>query len=157
MKLTRSQIKKQLDEFQKAAKIAGIKVTPQRLTIYKIVASSDSHPTAEEVYQALKAGMPTISLDTVYRTLWILTDLGFLHTVYQPRGSVRFDAITNKHHHFFCIRCFKIRDFENSVLSSLPIPREAEECGRTISLRVEVQGICEECLKEDLTKIKDKE
>ncbi len=145
MKLTAEQTQERLNEFQQAARGAGIKVTPQRLAIFKIVAASESHPDAEEVYRELKLSMPMVSLDTVYRTLWLLSDLGFLSTVYQGRNSVRFDANPVQHHHFYCIRCSMIRDFSNNEWNQLSIPKEVDQYGKVVSLQVEIKGICKEC------------
>ncbi|MBW6515694.1 MAG: transcriptional repressor [Candidatus Cloacimonetes bacterium] len=149
MHLTEKQIKGRLDDFQQAAREAGIKVTHQRLSIYRLLTTSENHPSAEEIYAKLKKKMPTVSLDTVYRTLWMLADLGFINTVSQDRGSIRFDGKTDHHHHFYCIRCRILRDFTNKELSKLKIPKEAKEYGETISLQVEVQGICDKCHKKE--------
>jgi len=145
MKISEEQIKNRLDEFQKTARKVGIKVTPQRLSIFKIVAASEAHPDAEEIYQELQVSMPMVSLDTVYRTLWMLSDLGFLSTVYQGRNSVRFDANPVQHHHFYCIQCSMIRDFTNEEMNRLSIPGEVDQFGKAISLQVEIKGICREC------------
>jgi len=149
MYLTERQIKVRLDDFQQAARENGIKVTHQRLSIYRILITIENHPSAEEIYDRLKKKMPTVSLDTVYRTLWMLADLGFINTVSQDRGSIRFDGKTDNHHHFYCIRCRMLRDFTNKELSMLNIPNEAKQYGKAISLQVEVQGICDICQKKE--------
>ena len=149
MYLTERQIKVRLDDFQQAARENGIKVTHQRLSIYRILITIENHPSAEEIYDRLKKKMPTVSLDTVYRTLWMLANLGFINTVSQDRGSIRFDGKTDNHHHFYCIRCRMLRDFTNKELSMLNIPNEAKQYGKAISLQVEVQGICDICKKKE--------
>jgi len=85
--------------FRLSARDRGLKLTPQRLEIFREVASSLDHPDAETVYYAVRARLPMISLDTVYRTLWMLSDLGLISTLGVRRKSVRFDANPRKHHH----------------------------------------------------------
>ena len=76
-----TEVQRRLEHFKQIAKEAGVKLTHQRLEIFKVVASSDEHPSAEAVHKAVQTDMPTVSLDTVYRTLWLLADLGLLTAV----------------------------------------------------------------------------
>ncbi len=114
MILDDEEIDRRLERYQVLVKRAGIKLTPQRLEIFRIIAASEEHPSAEVVHQAVRARMPMVSLDTVYRTLWLLTDLGLLATLGPRQGSVRFDANLEQHHHYFCRRPVAGRgDFSN--------------------------------------------
>ncbi len=140
-------MKKILEQFQQAAKSAGVKITPQRLEVFCAVANSVNHPSADEIHRQLLHRLPTITLDTVYRTLWLLCDLGLIEPVSFRQGSIRFDANCLHHHHFTCLHCGLIRDFTSDCLSTLPIPVEVNEFGRGISLNIEIKGVCEACLK----------
>jgi Fur family peroxide stress response transcriptional regulator len=60
-----------LERFRTAAREAGIRLTPQRLAIFEAVANNAAHPSAESVYRSVRESMPTVSLDTIYRTLWM--------------------------------------------------------------------------------------
>jgi Fur family transcriptional regulator, peroxide stress response regulator len=139
------EVQRRLEHFKQIAKDAGVKLTHQRLEIFKVVASSDKHPSAEAVHKALQADMPTVSLDTVYRTLRLLADLGLLTTVGPRYGGVRFDANVTHHHHYRCVRCGLLRDFESTELNALPIPDSVQRFGEVVSAHVEVRGICAEC------------
>ena len=75
-----------LESLSAAVKKAGIKLTAQRLEIFKELAGTDQHPDAEAVFKGVKKRMPTVSLDTVYRTLWMLRDLGLLSTLGPSAG-----------------------------------------------------------------------
>jgi Fur family peroxide stress response transcriptional regulator len=154
MKPSNEQVNKRLEEFKKTAKFLGFKLTHQRLEIFRIVAASEEHPGADDVYRKLRASLPTISLDTVYRTLWMLSDLGLLNRITRCKGKYRFDANLSHHHHFSCSRCGLIRDFSNEELNNLPIPEEADQFGESISIHVEVSGVCEKCLKKESRKEK---
>ncbi len=147
MKVRRREIEERVERFKAAAKDAGVKLTHQRLVIFEAVASSLEHPSAEAVHRAVQATTPTVSLDTVYRTLWLLTDLGLLSTLGVRQESVRFDANVESHHHYVCSRCGLVRDFESDDLDALKIPRKVKQFGRVDSTHVEVRGICDRCAK----------
>jgi Fur family peroxide stress response transcriptional regulator len=143
-----TEVERRLEEFKAAAKGAGIKLTHQRLEIFRAVASSVAHPSAEAVYKVVQRTMPTVSLDTVYRTLWLLTDLGLLKTLGPRQGSVRFDANLEHHHHYLCVRCGLVRDFESVELNALRIPDSVTRFGEVVSAHVEVRGICATCARD---------
>ncbi|MGB0749953.1 MAG: Fur family transcriptional regulator [Magnetospiraceae bacterium] len=145
MKVSDQEIENRLSHFREKAQQAGVKLTHQRLEILRAVASSLEHPTAETVYRAVRGGMPTVSLDTVYRTLWLLTDLGLLRTLGQRQDGVRFDANVAQHHHYRCINCGMVRDFESADLNALPIPEAVRDFGDVVGTQIEVQGICTAC------------
>jgi Fur family transcriptional regulator, peroxide stress response regulator len=132
-------------QFKASAKDRGIKLTPQRLEIFREVASSLEHPDAETVYRLVHARMPTVSLDTVYRTLWMLSDMGLVSTLGVRRESVRFDANPNKHHHYVCVRCGLTRDFDSAELHALRLPDTVKVLGSVLSTHIEVRGVCEIC------------
>ena len=140
-------IQQRLAQFQDVAKKAGVKLTHQRLEIFRVVASSEEHPSAEAVYNEVREYMPTVSLDTVYRTLWLLTDLGLLATVAPRESSMRFDANLTHHHHFRCVRCGLLRDFDSDELDALSVPDAVKRFGQVVSTNVEIRGICPECAK----------
>jgi Fur family transcriptional regulator, peroxide stress response regulator len=147
VKVESSEIERRLEQFKAAAKEAGVKLTHQRLEIFREVASSLEHPDAEAVFRAVKVRMPTVSLDTVYRTLWFLNDLGLITTLGLRRERVRFDANLEYHHHYVCVRCGRVRDFESTGLNTLRIPDAVKGFGSVVATHVEVRGLCESCAK----------
>jgi Fur family transcriptional regulator, peroxide stress response regulator len=132
-------------QFKATAKARGIKLTHQRLEIFREVASSLEHPDAETVYRAVHARMPTVSLDTVYRTLWMLSDMGLVSTLGARRERVRFDANPKQHHHYVCVRCGLTRDFDSDELHALRLPGTVKVFGSVLSTHIEVRGVCERC------------
>ncbi|MBN1655188.1 MAG: transcriptional repressor [Deltaproteobacteria bacterium] len=152
VKVDKNEVERRVERFQEAAKKAGFKLTHQRLEIFREVAGSADHPSAEAVLRALKPRMPTVSLDTVYRTLWLLNDLGLVSTLGPKRESVRFDANTTHHHHYVCVCCGLARDFESAELNSLRIPESVVQFGSIDATHVEVRGVCNRCAKEQTEK-----
>lgn len=136
---------RRLAHLQAAAKQAGMKLTHQRLEIFRELVMSDAHPDIETVFRAVQRRVPTVSLDTVYRTLWALHDLGLASTVGPRRGGIRFDGNVDPHHHFVCVRCGLVRDFESDELDALRIPRRVGSFGAVLNAHVEVRGVCSAC------------
>jgi len=149
MKADKQQIERQMSRFEKVCRNADIRLTHQRMEIFREVARSGDHPDAESVYRGVRQRMPTISLDTVYRTLWLLNDLGLVTTLGPPRGGTRFDANLTPHHHFVCVRCRVTQDFYSDELDELDLPKSAEALGHVETAHVEVRGVCRGCAGEE--------
>ena len=124
---------------------AGVKLTPQRLEIFREVVKSGDHPGAEAIYKGVRERVPTVSLDTVYRTLWLLADLGLITTLGPSRDRVRFDANVKPHHHFVCSKCGMTRDFNCGKFDRLKVPDAVRTFGGAERIQVEVTGICFRC------------
>ena len=123
-----------------------MKLTHQRLVIFELVAGSTEHPSADDIYQKLVKKMPTISLDTVYRTLRSMSEHGMLQVLNPHRENLRFDPNLIHHHHFVCKSCGVIKDFESKELNSIQIPEETGILGEANTLHVEIRGVCKKCL-----------
>ncbi|MFC1833240.1 Fur family transcriptional regulator [Thermodesulfobacteriota bacterium] len=141
-----------MDGFREGLKRAGVKLTHQRIEIFQELAKSIEHPDAETIFRAVRERLPTISLDTVYRTLWMLLDLGLIATLGSSRERTRFDANMSTHHHFVCSLCGMTRDFYSDELDNLKVPQSAKECGQVQTTHVEVRGLCLECLGKEESK-----
>jgi Fur family peroxide stress response transcriptional regulator len=134
------------DRFEREIRRAGVKLTPQRLAIFREVARTGDHPDIVTIFGNVRKTMPTVSLDTVYRTLGLFMKRGLVTTVRPLHERVRFDANTDLHHHFVCTRCGATLDLENGDFDGLPLPRRAAALGRVESRRVELRGVCAACL-----------
>ncbi len=122
----------------------GLKVTPQRQCIFRVLHGNGSHPTAHAVFESVCEEMPTISLRTVYQTLNNLVALGEIQQVDTGTGAARFDPATGAHHHLVCTRCGAMRDVHDG-LADLPLPARQHQ-GFTISgAEVVFRGLCAKC------------
>ena len=126
---------------------SGLKMTHQRLEILREVFQTDNHPDAETIYRGVRERLPTVSLDTIYRTLWLLLDMGLINALGPSRERVRFDANTEPHHHFVCRQCGAICDFHSPELNGLEIPEVVQDLGLGEKIHVEVRGLCHDCLE----------
>lgn len=134
-----------LEHLKTVAREAGLKLTHQRLEIFRELAGTEEHPDAETIFRAVQQRMPTVSLDTVYRTLWMLHDLGLVTTLGPQGHGVRFDANLDRHHHYCCVRCGLVRDFESEELNGLSVPDSVKRLGSVVNAHVEVRGLCAAC------------
>jgi Fur family peroxide stress response transcriptional regulator len=145
MALTRDMTEQRLELFLEACSERQVKVTHQRLEIYRVLASTNEHPDAEAIYRRVCKRIPTISRDTVYRNLKMLAGHGLISIVGQSHDRLRFDANIQPHHHFVCTHCGLIRDFYSDELRKLSIPTEAMVFGKPSSIHLEVKGLCTGC------------
>ena len=122
----------------------GLKVTPQRQCIFRLLHGNDAHPTAESVYAVARVEMPTISLKTVYQTLNDLASMGEIQQLDLGTGASRFDPNVDAHHHLVCTVCGKVRDLYADY-AGLTVPARQRQ-GFTIgSAEVVFRGVCGEC------------
>jgi len=117
--------------------------TPQRLAIMKFLDNHPSHPSAEDVYDAVKKQFATLFLATVYNTLEALRERGEIVEVGFDPAKKRFDTVTVSHHHLICLGCKKILDIPEKFN---PVLTGDEKKGfRVIRSRVEFYGLCPQC------------
>lgn len=130
---------------REACRRQGIRLTPQRLELLSELLRSKDHPSAEELYRRVRERMPTLSLDTVYRTLATFEQLDLAVRLQVDEGPARFDGTVLRHHHFVCDRCRRIIDFSWPDFDRLPLPEAVAAGGGLAGTRVEVHGVCPDC------------
>lgn len=145
MKISKRELEQRMERFQEVCRNSAMKLTHQRMEIFREVAQTEDHPDVLKVYQGVRKRMPTMSLDTVYRTLWLLKDLGLITTLGPPRERTRFDANLDRHHHFVCVRCGLMRDFYSDKFDELNLPESVNSFGSVVTTQVEVKGVCLKC------------
>jgi Fur family transcriptional regulator, peroxide stress response regulator len=134
------------DSIVKKLKENNHKLTPQRLAVVKILATSKGHPNVEKIYEQIQKDFPTMSLATVYRNVMLLKSLGEVLELGFPDGSNRYDG--NKpysHPHVICVKCKKIIDPDLDTLKDMTA-EVADETGFKILMhRLDFFGICQDC------------
>lgn len=137
--------KEKLFAFENRCRQAGLKVTPQRTAIYKSLIMTDLHPTAEDVFGQVRKEMPSISLDTVNRTLLTLAKIGTAFVVEGTGQPRRFDGGLDDHQHFRCVKCGKIVDFHHEPFDNITLPQEIEGEFKILRKTVYLEGLCPTC------------
>jgi Fur family peroxide stress response transcriptional regulator len=128
-------------------KKVGLKVTPQRIAILQEILFNHNHPSTDQVYQKVHNKYPNISFDTVNRTLITLSQKGTLKVVEGYGLPKKYDPNTGPHHHFQCIQCHTIIDFQNPTYDAIDVPRELQDKYQIIRKKVVLEGLCDKCRK----------
>jgi len=128
-----------------ACRLADLKLTPQRIEIFRELASSTDHPSAETLYNRLRHSLPTLSLDTVYRTLTTFEEHHLVSRVQTVQSRARFEAEMESHHHAVCSKCGEISDFRWDALDTSQLPEQMAGWGRIDSKQVTLHGVCAKC------------
>ena len=134
-----------LPDFIEKCQAHNLKVTPQRMAIYRKLLDSTEHPTVDAMFQTVKKEFPNISYDTVSRTMLTFAEIGLVDLVEVYGGAKRFDPNVATHHHLHCVSCGKIFDFQNDEYNNLDTPDEIRQRFTVLASRVVLKGICEQC------------
>ncbi len=145
MVVPNDEVERRVESMTAALRDEGLRLTHQRLEVAREIAATEEHPDVESVYRGVRTRVPTISLDTVYRTLTTLVDRGLVARVAVTRGPARYDATVGPHHHYVCTRCGMIRDFFDARLDAVHVPAEVQAIGTVDALEVRMSGVCGEC------------
>ena len=145
--MTNNELKTKLGSFELICRKAGLRVTPQRMAIYKTLLESGEHPSAAEVFRKIRRTFPAISMDTVNRTLLTLSEIGAAFVVEGSGSAKRFDADLEGHQHFRCIKCERIIDFYHKPFDNIPIPKNLGRGLVVLRRTVYFEGICDLCAK----------
>lgn len=147
----------QLDrkEFEELLRKKGLKVTTQRVAVLEALSEEqDSHLTAEEIYNKVKAGSPDIGLATIYRTIQMLLELKIIDRIYLDDGYVRYelghvyeDEDSHHHHHLICVKCGRVRSFQGDLLGEFEKKMEEKTGFQIQDHDVKLYGYCADCLK----------
>lgn len=141
----KEEVEKRVHRFSEVCRRYGVKATHQRSEIYRELASTNEHPDVETIYRRIRERIPAISLDTVYRTLRLLETKGLIARVGSLGERTRFDADTDRHHHFVCTECGFIGDIYNEAWDTFRAPRDLRSMGTVNSIHVEARGLCKAC------------
>jgi len=145
--MDKKEVAEKIEAFIEKCHRHHLKITPQRVAIYRELLQSDMHPSADVLYQLVKRDYPNISFDTVNRTLLTFANIGVANVVEIFGGAKRFDANVTDHHHLHCIQCGSITDFHNRYFDNLGDPEDVPGDFQILDKRIVLKGICNACGK----------
>jgi Fe2+ or Zn2+ uptake regulation protein len=125
----------------------GGHLTRQRLGVYEYLRGVEHHPTAEEVFLAVKRKMPKISLATVYKNLESLVACGAATKLTYGDGSARYDIRTDHHYHTRCLSCGKVADLDAAEGEEWLKRIKPQGGFKVKDYRLELLGYCKGCAK----------
>ena len=121
---------------------SGLRFTPQREHVYRVLLAERDHPTAEQVFLRAKKGMPDISLATVYNCLDAMVKCGLARQVNLDRGPSRFCPNMHDHCHFYYADCGSVYDIGLAhARPQVPMPRGF----KATHLELSIRGLCPNC------------
>jgi Fur family peroxide stress response transcriptional regulator len=146
-------------DLRNALQQAGWRFTPQRALVYEYLRSTDSHPTAEQVFAAVRQRLMNISLATVYKALEALVDAGLAARLADDAGGpVRYDGRSQPHYHLRCERTGQLRDlpleYDPGLLEKLApelVAQLRQQGFEIVGHRLEVIGRFRESVETDDT------
>jgi Fur family transcriptional regulator, ferric uptake regulator len=125
-----------------AGTVRKSRLTRQRRVILESLCAVTTHPTAEELYQAVREKLPRISLGTVYRNLDVLSASGMVLKLEMCGCQRRFDGNTEPHYHIRCLGCGKVDDLPGKPVVELKVKSAGYE---VLGHRLEFVGLCPAC------------
>lgn len=121
------------------------RMTRQRRLILDELSCRKDHPTADELYDAVRRRLPRISLGTVYRNLDVLVRNGLATRLDMGGAQARFDADVQPHYHVRCISCGRVDDIYGYLSHEVTLPPADSRGYEITGVRVEFEGVCPEC------------
>ena len=123
----------------------GAHLTRQRAAVFEYLRGVEHHPTAEEVYLAVKRKLPKISLATVYKNLEKLVECGAASKLTYGDAAARYDIRTDHHYHTRCLDCGRVKDFDHAKGAELLRRIEPADGFVVEDYRLELLGRCPDC------------
>ena len=119
----------------------------KREAILDVIRSTDTHPSADWVYEKLRVNFPDISLGTIYRNIAAFKSAGLIRSVSVVDGSERFDCRVYPHPHFICTKCGKVIDVSTNPLTAIKVPDLGDDF-TVDSVDVTYYGQCPDCTQD---------
>ena len=123
----------------------GMRVTPQRLVIARVLERLDRHASADEVASEVGKEFPNVSVPTVYAGLELLADLGFARRVTVAPGAVLYDPHTDDHHHLVCSRCHAVEDVALPIDTGRALRAAQQQGFAPARAELLITGLCRSC------------
>ncbi len=133
------------------------RLTKPRRAILDVLAHTDEHLSAEEIYQRVYGDYPSIGLTTVYRTLELFVQIGIVLRFDFGDGRARYELSVgpevhgSHHHHLICTSCNKIIDYTDFIEDEIELLRKTEKGLETLhnfkinNHIIAFYGFCEDC------------
>ncbi len=123
------------------------KLTRQRDAVLQVIREREDHPTANEIFQAARLRLPTISYATVYNSLRYLKEAGLVHEIKFGDSASRYDRETDRHDHAICDDCGRLVDFDLPQAADLMQAAARKSRFKPESVHLTLRGLCPDCRK----------
>ena len=133
------------EALREALEANGQRYTEQRAAVYRYLCGTEAHPTADDVFTAVRSEIPDISLATVYKSLEALVGCRLAAKLTYGDGSARYDARTDPHHHARCVICGAVSDVPGRLDARAFASVSAVAGFAVEGYRLELVGHCADC------------
>jgi Fur family transcriptional regulator, zinc uptake regulator len=135
------------DQAIQSLKASGQKLTPQRMEVLRILMDAKKPLSAQEVFATIRQAQPSISIDTVYRNLTMLTDSGLVHqTNLQNRDVSKFEFQGDEHRHYaICLACHRNILLDLCPLEATLNSQALKQKFSVVKHAFEIYGYCADC------------
>jgi len=123
----------------------GEKLTPQREAVLQVIRERGDHPTANDIFEAARKRLPTISYATVYNSLRYLRETGLVREISFGDSASRYDRETDRHDHAICNNCGKLVDFDLQETADLMRAAARKSRFKPESVHLTLRGLCPDC------------
>ena len=136
------------DQLISALKERNFRLTPQRVELVRLIAVSEGHPSASQLYTKIKRQFPTMSHATVYKTLAMLKEMNQVLEI-DLRDDSHYDGNRPQPHpHLICVKCNRIMDGE-LTLDQKSLRKVEQASGyKILRPQISLYGLCPQCKEE---------
>ena len=121
-------------------------MTPQRQAVLEVLATSDGHPTVDQIYERVRVDLPMTSRATVYKTISLAKEMGVVMELEFSKGSNRYDGKRPyPHPHVICTKCKQVMDADDLEITNLKQQIIRKTGYRIVNHRIDFFGICPDC------------
>ena len=121
------------------------RATKQRASILEVLRNTRSHPTADQIYDAVRKEIPNISKGTVYRNLEVLREDGAISELNLNGTLSRYEEKQYRHYHFICEKCGSVFDLDEPINTKINKRVAARTGFKVSSHQTEFRGLCKDC------------
>jgi Fe2+ or Zn2+ uptake regulation protein len=134
------------EALRERARRNGLRLTPQRDALLRVLSTMRHHPTADELSRAVRRKLPSVSPATVYRNVQQLAAAAVITRLERASDVIRYDANPVAHHHFICTGCGQVEDvYLEGVSYRVDWQRTGRRPSGVTSCEVQLRGLCPEC------------
>lgn len=139
-----------IQKFKAALKAESLRLTPQRVAILADVLESEEHRECDDILASLKRKNIAVSRATIYRTLDILQQAGFVRRLDVGAAPSRYEnKVAQDHHdHMICLNCGKIFEFIDMEVEARQVQISREYDFQLTSHVHQLFGYCSNCRTE---------
>ncbi len=136
-----------LNRFEAFLRRKGLRVTDQRREILNAAWATHEHFSAEELYTWLRDRGSKASRATVYRSLSLMVEGGFLSGLDSGKGQMLYEHILghSHHDHMICLKCSKIIEFRCEEIEAMQHQMAEKHRFRLLQHTLTLEGYCSSC------------